>query len=112
MWSGWLSSILLSYTTRLELLLCYCILGGLYLYCVAKGTKAGTTQRTLASLPILFGNVFIPFIFDPEKEVCTAMAVCFLLTWLGTFKVRDEHHANLFYIGKTWGGTMSHVYWL
>lgn len=84
---GYLSSLILSYSTRLEILLVYCLLGGLYLYYVASKTEAGTMKRTVASIPILIGNMSVPFLFDPKKEVCTAMAICFLLAWLGTFKV-------------------------
>ena len=85
---GYMSSLVLLYSTRLEVLLVYCLLGGLYLYNVASNTEAGTTKRALATIPVLIGNVSVPFLFDPEKEVCTAMAICFLLAWLGTFKVR------------------------
>lgn len=84
---GYLSSLVLSYPTRLEILSVYCLLGGLYLYYVASNTEAGTMKRTFASIPILIGNISVPFLFDPEIEVCTAMAICFLLAWLGTFKV-------------------------
>lgn len=95
MWTGWLSSLFLSFNTRLEILLFYCILGGSYLYYVASFIKPGTIQRMLASGPILLGNIFVPFIFDPVHEVCTAMSVVFLLTWLGTFKVRQYEQGHI-----------------
>ena len=83
-----LVTYLASYLLRIQIFLAYCVFISLYLRRVAKNTAPGSLARAALSAPIVLSNFAVPALFSRETEICTALAVCFLLSWLGNFKVR------------------------
>ena len=81
---------LASYLLRLQILLAYHVVISLYLKCVAKQTLPGSSVRAVLIAPIILSNLAAPALFSREKEICTALSVCLLLSWLGNFKVWAE----------------------
>ena len=84
-----------SYSLRIQIFFAYCIFTSLYLRYVAKVTLPGSLARAALSAPIVLANLAAPALFSRDTEICTALAVCFLLPWLGNFKVWEAHAACL-----------------
>ncbi|CAL5220832.1 g2914 [Coccomyxa viridis] len=82
-----LVTYLASYLLRIQTFLAYCVFISLYLRRVANTTAPGSVARVAFSAPIVLSNFAAPALFSRDTEICTALAVCFLLSWLGNFKV-------------------------
>lgn len=83
-----LVTCLASYLLRIQIIVAYCVFISVYLRHVAKTTDPGSVARAALSAPIVLSNFAVPALFSRNTEICTALAVCFLLSWLGNFKVR------------------------
>ena len=90
-----LVTYLASYSVRIQLFFAYCIFISLYLKYVAKVTLPGSLARAALSAPIVLANLAAPALFSRDTEICTALSVCFLLSWLGNFKVWEAHASCL-----------------
>ena len=85
-----LVTYLASYLLRIQIFFAYCVFISLYIRHVARSTAPGSVARAALSAPVVLSNLAVPALFSRDTEICTALAVCFLLSWLGNFKVRGS----------------------
>ena len=78
---------LASYSLRLQLLVASCVVISLYLKYVAQHTSPGSVTRTALSIPVVLANLAAPALFSRNTEICTVLAICFIISWLANFKV-------------------------
>ena len=77
------------YQTRLAAVAGTLCVSALYLKLVVARLAPGLASYLLLT-PVVAANAWLPLLFQPRDEIISATLVCFLVTWLATFKARSR----------------------